>query len=335
MARVFGTLYLVAALVFVAAIFLPGKLNDPPLAAMAGFCVVMAGVYFLAYGRTPGWLFQLGVAAGSLLTAGGLLATPQGSDADFELFYVWVVLVSFLFFDFRAAIAQTIFALATFLAVAAVHDPTLSVNRVILLIAALGVTGAVVGLLRSRLERLANSLATQANTDPVTAIANRRSFESHFDEELTSADREGSRLSIVICDLDRFKVVNDKLGHEEGDRALRLAAETIASSVRSIDIVFRLGGEEFAVLLPNTDSSEAYAVAERIRGGIQDTFASYAVPVTASCGLATRVHATMNRKDLLRAADAALYHAKRNGRNRTMTHDPEFEGQSVEASSAK
>jgi diguanylate cyclase (GGDEF)-like protein len=194
------------------------------------------------------------------------------------------------------------------------------------LTAVLGLTGTGVGLLRYRLEGLAASLAAQANTDPVTSIANRRSFESHFDEELRSADDEGSRLSVVICDLDRFKLVNDELGHEEGDKALRLAAETIASSVRSIDIVFRLGGEEFAVLLPNTGSSEAYTVAERIRGGIQDAFASYPVPVTVSCGLATRVHRTMNRKALLRAADSALYHAKRDGRNRTMTHDPEFEG---------
>ena len=107
------------------------------------------------------------------------------------------------------------------------------------------------GLLRSRVETLAlKTLASQANTDPVTAIADGRSFESRFDFELMVADEAVRPLSLVICDLDRFKTVNDRLGHEEGDAALRRAAAAIVETVRSVDIVFRLGGEEFAVLLP-------------------------------------------------------------------------------------
>ncbi len=132
------------------------------------------------------------------------------------------------------------------------------------------------------------------------------------------ADEAGGSLSLVICDLDRFKKVNDQLGHEEGDDALRRAAAAIVRAVRSIDIVFRLGGKEFGVLLPNPDTLEAYAVAERIRLSIQDDFAEYPVPLTASCGVATRRKGSFDRKRLLRAADDALYRAKGAGRNRSV-----------------
>ena len=127
----------------------------------------------------------------------------------------------------------------------------------------------------------------------------------------------------------------DQLGHEEGDAALRRAAAAIVGAVRSVDIVFRLGGEEFAVLLPGTDVLEAYAVAERIRTSVRDNFAEYAVPVTVSCGVATRRKGGFDRKSLLRAADDALYRAKGAGRDRTVTYDAEGEEDSVLASSVK
>jgi two-component system cell cycle response regulator len=102
-----------------------------------------------------------------------------------------------------------------------------------------------------------------------------------------------------------------------------------------VDIVFRLGGEEFAVLLPSTDTLEAYAVAERIRVSIQDDFVNYSVPVTVSCGVATRRKGGLDRKQLLRAADEALYRAKAAGRNRTVAYDAESDGDSELARSVK
>jgi diguanylate cyclase (GGDEF)-like protein len=86
--------------------------------------------------------------------------------------------------------------------------------------------------------------------------------------------------------------------------------------------VFRLGGEEFAVLLPHTEGLEAYAVAERIRNAVRDVFDGHQVPLTVSCGVATRPSGGVGRKELLRAADGALYRAKRAGRDRTITYDP-------------
>jgi diguanylate cyclase (GGDEF)-like protein len=325
MARTFGTLYLMGAFVTAASLVLPGALHDPALGVIAICCLLIGSTLFVVYRLTPIWVFQVVTALGSVLTALAAYTAGGGADAGYDLFYVWVVLAAFLFFDFRAAVLQTAFAIATYVVYLLAREPTYTANDLLGLVVVLGATGAVVGLLRVRLEDLAHKLEHQALTDPVTAIANRRSFESRFDFELIAADNADAALSLVICDLDRFKTVNDELGHEEGDGALRLAAATITGAVRSADVVFRMGGEEFAVLLPGTQALEAYAVAERIRLAVREAFVDFEVPVTVSCGLATRMPGGPDRDGLLRAADHALYHAKRAGRDRTVAHDPSID----------
>jgi diguanylate cyclase (GGDEF)-like protein len=331
MARTFGTLFLVGAAVGgVSLLFTDhGNRDNAVLAAISGVALLGAVTLFVVYRRTPMWGFQLATAMGSLIIAAATAGGSSGAEGGYAVFYVWVVLLAFLFFSFPAAIGQTAFAAASYAVVLISRDSQFAFNYILGLVAVSGAAGAVVGLLRTRVETLAMNLASQANTDPVTAIANRRSFESRFDFELLVADEARRPLSLVICDLDRFKAVNDEFGHEEGDAALRLAAASIVGSIRSVDIVFRLGGEEFAVLLPGTETLEAYAVAERIRTEIRDCFADYPVPLTVSCGLATRPPGGLDRKALLRAADNALYHAKRTGRDRTVAFDPDAEGDDV------
>jgi diguanylate cyclase (GGDEF)-like protein len=337
MARTFGTLFLVGAVVGGLSLLVsdPGNRNDVVLAVMSGVALLVGAVLFVVYRRTPMWGFQAVTAIGSVMIAAATAGGSAGAEGGYAVFYVWVVLLAFLFFTFRAAAAQTAFAAAAYAVVLIARDSQFAFNYILGLVAVSGAAGAVVGLLGTRVEALATNLTSQANTDPVTAIANRRSFESRFDFELLVADEAVRSLSIVICDLDRFKTVNDQLGHEEGDAALRRAAAAIVNAVRSVDIVFRLGGEEFAVLLPSTDTLEAYAVAERIRVAIREDFDEYAVPVTVSCGVATRRKGGFDRKALLRAADDALYRAKGAGRDRTVTYDPELEGESEVASSVK
>jgi diguanylate cyclase (GGDEF)-like protein len=199
-------------------------------------------------------------------------------------------------------------------------------------VATLGASAAIVGLLMNRLETVAAGLATQAHTDPVTAIANRREFDHRIALELDRSRRHGRPLSLVICDLDRFKAVNDALGHEEGDVALRRAATAIGEAVRTVDAVARLGGEEFGVILPETALEPATRIAERIRASVSDEFRSYAFQLTASCGVACTDEVEGGREELFRAADGALYLAKREGRDRVIAHpvdDPEPEAAAV------
>ncbi len=321
-ARAFGTIYSVGGLAAVV-ILLFGEGADRDTAAMvmiAASALVLGGVCFVVYRHLPTAFFQAMLTLGTLLITGAVAAAAPGSEGAYGFFYVWVVLGAFLFFPRRSATLQALFAAAAYAAVLAAEDAPFSGTLVLIAVATLGGSAAIVGLLMARLETVAVGLATEAHTDPVTAIGNRRQFDQRLALELDRARRHGRPLSLVICDLDRFKAVNDALGHEEGDVALRRAAAAIAAGVRSVDAVARLGGEEFGVILPETAREPATRIAERIRVSVSDQFSSYAFKLTASCGVACTDDVAGGGEDLFRAADGALYLAKREGRDRVIAY---------------
>ncbi len=170
------------------------------------------------------------------------------------------------------------------------------------------------------LELANRELERLANTDTLTGLSNRRHFTSTLEAELRRALRHERPLSLIVLDLDRFKQVNDRFGHGMGDRVLVSAARAIEEVVREVDLVGRLGGEEFAVLVPETDLNGAFRLAERIRAGIAAAGVpdprGQALRVTASLGVATLGVSGSDADTLLLAADNALYEAKGNGRNR-------------------
>ncbi len=164
--------------------------------------------------------------------------------------------------------------------------------------------------------RLAESLA---QTDPLTGAANRRSFFPLAEREWARHRRNGHSLSLLMFDIDHFKQFNDRHGHRAGDRVLRTVARSLLQTVRGTDTVCRYGGEEFAVLLPETGSEAAHALGCRILGAIEQSVVLHAgIPlgVTASLGIATAPATGMDSFDeLLEQADKALYSAKKAGRN--------------------
>jgi len=157
----------------------------------------------------------------------------------------------------------------------------------------------------------------QANTDGLTNLYNHRHFHERLDQEIGRGSRFGSTFSLVIIDLDLFKAYNDNYGHLAGDRALQRVAKCIVDSIRSIDLAFRYGGEEFAVILPETRIEDALKVAERIRKTIESRTSAKALPITASCGIACWPNDGVMKEEIVARADAALYLAKQSGRNRT------------------
>ena len=169
-------------------------------------------------------------------------------------------------------------------------------------------------------ERLELRLRQLATTDPLTGLANRRHFIDRADMEVARARRYGMPLSVVMIDIDHFKRVNDRLGHAVGDEVIRCVAETCGSTIRGeIDVAGRLGGEEFALLLPSTDAMGASSLAERLRESMLDIeLENVVTPGTVTCSFGVTqwtedddaIHTTIKR------ADAALYKAKGNGRNR-------------------
>lgn len=154
-----------------------------------------------------------------------------------------------------------------------------------------------------------------ADSDPLTGIANRRRFCERAAEELRRARRFRDPLALLMIDADHFKQINDTWGHEVGDTVLRGMADTIVVALRDVDIFGRLGGEEFAVLLPKTDVQAALGVAERLRAAVASMAVVPNLHITASIGV-TVVCDGDDFNTLLNRADQAMYQAKQAGRNR-------------------
>jgi diguanylate cyclase (GGDEF)-like protein len=161
-------------------------------------------------------------------------------------------------------------------------------------------------------------LAVASRRDALTALPNRRAFEENLAREAARAARTGAALSVVALDVDRFKAVNDERGHAAGDAVLRAVAARAAAAIRAEDLLARVGGEEFAIVLPAADLPRAAEAAERIRAALAARpieAAGHAIAVTASFGCAALAPGE-SADALLARADARLYEAKRTGRNR-------------------
>lgn len=174
-----------------------------------------------------------------------------------------------------------------------------------------------------RTKRLVDMLANTAQVDALTGLRNRQHFDRRLDEELAAMRRFGRTVSLVLLDIDHFKCCNDQFGHPFGDRVLQSVAEVLQEASRVVDVPCRFGGEEFVVILPETEIEGALVVAERIRQGIQSIPLScreQRLTITASGGVASSSQAgnceCVTSKSLVQAADEALYRAKNNGRNR-------------------
>jgi diguanylate cyclase (GGDEF)-like protein/putative nucleotidyltransferase with HDIG domain len=155
----------------------------------------------------------------------------------------------------------------------------------------------------------------QAIRDPLTGVYNRRFFYESLDKELHRAERYGSEVSIVLLDIDNFKTINDSLGHGAGDDALRRVADVAAAVLRPTDSFARLGGEEFGLLLPETNQLDALLVAERLRTAVARNNILPDRRVTVSGGVSSCPKDALELGSLVKQADAALYWAKRNGKN--------------------
>lgn len=164
-------------------------------------------------------------------------------------------------------------------------------------------------------------LRQQALTDGLTGCHNRRAFEMQLERDLHSATRMRQPLSLIMVDLDNLKHINDQAGHEAGDLALQMLADSLRAELRAVDTPARFGGDEFAVILPQANSEGAVVVAERLRSRIADVGIPGVESLSASFGVATFPLHASGRDTLVTAADQALYKAKHSGRNRVCLPD--------------
>ena len=156
----------------------------------------------------------------------------------------------------------------------------------------------------------------KANTDELTGLFNHRYFHQRLDDEIARCSRFGHAFSLILLDLDLFKAYNDVHGHLAGDEILKQVAHSIKGAVRRVDIAFRYGGDEFALILPQTSLDNARNVAERIHNQIEEITEAKGIPLSCSIGIAGWPNDGAMREEIIHASDTALYYAKQTGRNR-------------------
>ncbi len=168
-------------------------------------------------------------------------------------------------------------------------------------------------------------------TDQLTGLYNRRFFDQQFEHEQEKVNRYGMPLCVIMVDIDYFKTINDRFGHQIGDNVLVEFSQLIKQGIRSTDILSRWGGEEFIALLPETSLANAAIIAEKLRKLVEEHVFSTADKLTASFGVAQVEKRQSTRRNAIQDVDAALYRAKREGRNRVVVFDSQTE---VETESA-
>ena len=194
--------------------------------------------------------------------------------------------------------------------------PTATINDPVPVFATLALLVAVVSIVWA-LQAAELHHRSEAILDPLTGLLNRHALAPRFVELSLQARLTGQPVCLMLCDVDNFKAINDLHGHDSGDAVLRDIAYSLRKQLRSFELVYRLGGEEFLVVLPGVDSAGGKEIAERLRKAVEQTM-PMAIPVTMSVGLSAGHGEQVDYDVLFKAADDALYDAKRAGRNRVI-----------------
>lgn len=264
---------------------------------------LLMSAFFLYFDLTQ----PLGVAAGITyvaVVALGLIAQSRGLVVLFGVLGVTLTILGSLMSHPESNVSMNIIVLNRGLSVFALLVTT--------------ITGFV---LIQKQERFDAKLIELASTDALTGLLNRRTLMKAAERRVEEARRYGQSLSILMLDIDKFKRINDKFGHLEGDRVLQAVANVMTSCSRRTDYLGRFGGEEFMLVCPSSDAEEAGILAERIRAAIENREGDsrlHKYNITVSIGVAAMSSPEAQVRDMIDAADRAMYRAKKAGRNRVV-----------------
>ena len=300
--------------------------SKPAVAILGAAALGSAAFMWLGARRLPLALMSPLLALGTLLVSAGIVAQSSTASA-YALMYVWIGFEAFFFLNRRHAIAHVVFVGACYAAAMVLGGgPELdAVARWVMTMGSVVIVGVLAGALHDRAEMLIERLADAARTDPLTGLLNRRGFEGRMEIELERARRTARPVSVIAGDLDHFKRVNDTFGHAAGDATLKAFAHLANDIKRGIDEAGRIGGEEFALVLPDTDLHGAYVLAERLRRAVHESLSVKGTGVTISFGIAGTPNHGDTAEQLMHRADQALYLAKQLGRDRSVLYSDEVE----------
>jgi diguanylate cyclase (GGDEF)-like protein len=324
MGQVAGTLFLIGSAMTVLGILLPhsSKADVSGFWAMAGGTAMAAMLLFHYAPRLSLRSYECCMLLGSLTVTLSLYFNGErhgGPSAGNQVLYLWIALYSGYFFS-RAAMSAQLGAIAgLYGGVLVIIDlGPVALTRWIITVGMVSAAAAIVHALKLRNDDLLARLATAARTDSLTGLVNRQAFDERLEIELASGRRTGRPTTLIIADIDHFKEINDRSGHAVGDAALRIVGETALRASRSADTVARIGGDEFAAILPDTDAEGAFLFAERLREAILISAEMDDALLTMSLGIAESEADGLTPDILCRSADQALYEAKELGRNQTV-----------------
>jgi diguanylate cyclase (GGDEF)-like protein/putative nucleotidyltransferase with HDIG domain len=291
-----------------------------PIVVVGLIAVVFGLLTVVAAHRIPEGLLIVGILNCCALVSCAV-ALSGGPDSPFLLFYAWTGVEAWYFLSRRQATWFTAAAAALVGVTLMVlpHGHHGGMAAWVMVVGTMIALGLVTATLRGRSDRLIEILADRATRDSLTGLTNRRGYHERIEQELARARRHGSELTIVLADIDGFKALNDAFGHRFGDQALCAFADLCRDELRSADLVSRVGGEEFAVVLPHVDERGALVTAERLRRAVR---ARLSTPdgraLSASFGIASFPKHGDDPEVLLDHADQAMYAAKHLGRDRTV-----------------
>ena len=322
MARSAAALFAAAAIVTTVGLVLPHvpEVDEAGLVGVAIAAGLIAALLLLGRERIPVGAYPLVAIAGAVLVSLGLLFNgerhggPAGGD---EMYYLWIVLWAAYYLSRRGLALQVAFVLAAYATTLVLIDPGPNgMSRWVSLSGLVIGSAVVVRLLTERIEDLVGDLRLAATTDPLTGLPNRRGLEAAYARAFASHQRNGRPFALIMADLDRFKELNDHRGHSAGDVALAEVAEVLRREVREVDTAARIGGDEFAVLLPETDGDAAARIARRVEDAIDAHARAAGWPAGISLGVGVSDTDGTGIDDLMRRADARMYGAKRDPRRR-------------------
>jgi diguanylate cyclase (GGDEF)-like protein len=324
MGRVAGTLFLLGSALSILGILLPHS----PQAEVVGFWAIalataVIGVLLLRYrDRLPERAYQGVMLIGSLTVTLSLYFNGErlgASSAGNQVLYIWIALYAGYYFSRAWMIAQLCAIAALYAGVLVVIDPgPVALTRWTITVGMVSAAAAIVHALNLRNDELVKQLSTAARTDSLTGLVNRQGFDERLELELAKGRRTGRPTALIVADIDHFKAINDRFGHAAGDAALQVVAEMAGSAARLTDTVARMGGDEFAVILPDTNAEGAFAFAERVREAILTSQQASDTPITMSLGIAESDVDGLTPAILTGSADKALYLAKSLGRNQAV-----------------
>src|SRR3954453_4599820 len=332
MARFGAILVGAASVVTVLGLVLPHQqqVDVAGLEVLIAVSAVTAVALALWGDRLPASAYMGVVVLGTALVSLGVIFNGErngvaaGGD---EMYYLWAVLFGAYFFGRLATAAQVAFVGVSYAVVLTVVQPgDVGTSRWISTVGLVAGAAIVVRLLSERIEALLDRLGAAAHTHSPTGLANRLAFEKTYAREQARAARADSGFALLVADLDQLKAINDRYGHGAGDEAICEVGRVLRRNMRASDFGARIGGDEFALLLPGMDAAGARRLSERLSHALCERDAAE-LPLGLSYGVAVHGEDGFELDDLMRAADEALYGAKQGsgrhpGRERRWVRTP-------------